>query len=309
MKFRKNLAQVVAVSDPLWDPFWINYKYLKKIIVKIEKEMIHNQNGDLVPPTSREEMYKSAGEVEFFRLLQNEVKKTSEFFNSEEHQCRIRKANIETGFKHKHFFRFQTRTAFMRNVINHQNFSHYTGLLQMVKESEELFFDIMNCDSTPTLRCEERLFLDAIRDLNFQASRLRAEEISTLFSSVQEAENMARSVKYDIISCPPHDTSFPPHDTSSRAKDGKHNDLSPQEGLDAASDVLVDIARATYVPSLQATYHPPNIRSAVKWIQRMSRVPGSGEAPEESEMDDVDVDVEVEADGNTDGDNDIGNDK
>jgi hypothetical protein len=104
------------------------------------------------------------------------------------------------------FNRFVTRDAFMRNVMNHQEFTHYPYFMELIREVEQLFANIQKmerCDftfpdspdrtniishthsffflayllySVMPLQDEERLFIEAMRDLNHQASRLQAEE-------------------------------------------------------------------------------------------------------------------------------------
>eukprot|EP01038_Epipyxis_sp_PR26KG_P004224 gene4224-6000_t len=78
--------------------------------------------------------------------------------------------------KHDKLTGFSTREAFMRKVMSKQNFTHYPTVLQLIKESEKLFSDIQSMESVMPLQAEERLFIDAIRGLNHQASRLQAEE-------------------------------------------------------------------------------------------------------------------------------------
>ena len=96
-----------------------------------------------------------------------------------------------------------TRDAFMRNVMSTQNFTHYPFIIELLHESEQLFGDIQQVCFSSLLICmrwcrvkrasftretcacvlqmdhcmplqeEERLFIDAIRELNMQASRCR----------------------------------------------------------------------------------------------------------------------------------------
>ena len=101
MKFRKNLSQVVAVCDPSWAPYWMNYKFLKKIVSKIIHEERHECRRKLSSSCTNRcitDIVKSSHEVEFFRELQRELKKTDDFFKSEEEVCKIRKGLIEGGF-------------------------------------------------------------------------------------------------------------------------------------------------------------------------------------------------------------------
>lgn len=74
------------------------------------------------------------------------------------------------------FYRYITRDAFMRNVMNHQNITHYPIVLELIRKSEQLFQNIQTMDSVMPLQDDERLFIDAIRDMNYQASRMQAEE-------------------------------------------------------------------------------------------------------------------------------------
>ena len=103
------------------------------------------------------------------------------------------------------FDRFATREAFMRNVMSQQNFTHYTYVLDLIKESEKLYEKIQKMEryifetlisnlalasvkspleislffvsfSVMPLHDEERLFLEAIRDLNHQVGKLQEEE-------------------------------------------------------------------------------------------------------------------------------------
>jgi hypothetical protein len=64
----------------------------------------------------------------------------------------------------------------MRNVMNHQNFTHYPNVLGLIRDSEFLFRNIQKMESVMPLQAEERLFIEAIRDLNFQASRMQQAE-------------------------------------------------------------------------------------------------------------------------------------
>eukprot|EP01034_Spumella_vulgaris_P021740 gene21740-27794_t len=69
-----------------------------------------------------------------------------------------------------------TGDAYMRNVVNLQNFTHYPYVMELISQSEKLFADIQAMESVMPLQDEERLFIEAIRDLNYQASRLQSEE-------------------------------------------------------------------------------------------------------------------------------------
>ncbi|KAG5181235.1 hypothetical protein JKP88DRAFT_346652 [Tribonema minus] len=74
MKFGKNLSRVIQeLSLPEWEPMWLNYKQLKKKIKMITKQ----QEAGHLPErrTTPDEMSHSADEVEFFRLMEAELKK------------------------------------------------------------------------------------------------------------------------------------------------------------------------------------------------------------------------------------------
>lgn len=114
MKFCKNMLKVVELSDPEWSPFWVNYKFLKKKlngIVEAEGanpsaaagaesvqsnasvQKTASKNGG--PISKPENLMKSAREVEFFRLVHSELKKTSDFFARTEDLFVIRLQNLE----------------------------------------------------------------------------------------------------------------------------------------------------------------------------------------------------------------------
>ena len=94
MKFGKNLIRVVELSDPEWGPYWINYKFMKKKI----NEIVERQGGRRQSESNLSEISKSATEVDFFRLLKTELKKTSDFFSSAQQLCRIRHQRVRDGF-------------------------------------------------------------------------------------------------------------------------------------------------------------------------------------------------------------------
>lgn len=248
---------VVELSDPEWGPYWmqvytyyiipvrihnshlpqcIQYKTLKKKI----NDIVEERKGLQQEPSSRcgtskkeccptgvtpsATIAKSPAEVEFFRFLMHEVRKTSDFFASSEHLYKIRRARLMEGLhmlqekdkrhdkntwtrllmacvrfykdalllenyaimhfcgyskilkKHDKMTGHCTRDSFMRNVMRNQNFVEYPYVLELLKESEKLFEEIQGMESVMPLQDEERLFIEAIRDLNYQASRLQAEE-------------------------------------------------------------------------------------------------------------------------------------
>lgn len=220
--------RVVETSDPEWGPYWINYKFLKRKINEIVEDKGGVRVTDQMQVRSPQELSKSNREVEFFRLLRSELKKSSDFFASTEAIYKIRKERIWEAFKlledpeviqdkntwtrllmacvkfykdvllienfaimnycgfskilkkHDKMTGFKTREAFMRNVMNHQNFTHYPYIMELIKEAEALFDNIQKMENVMPLQDEERLFIAAMRDLNHQASRMQAEERTPL---------------------------------------------------------------------------------------------------------------------------------
>jgi len=83
----------------------------------------------------------------------------------------------------------------MRNVVNQQPFTHYPRLLEMLQEMEETFkeIDASQGDTARPLEDEERLFLEAIRGLNQEASSMQREEKADLghASSTSDQEHSA----------------------------------------------------------------------------------------------------------------------
>jgi hypothetical protein len=84
--------------------------------------------------------------------------------------------------KHDKTVVLDTRSRFMRNVVNQQPFTHYPRLLEMLQEMEEIFkeIDALQGDKARPLEEEERLFLEAIRGLNQEASSMQREEKADL---------------------------------------------------------------------------------------------------------------------------------
>lgn len=81
----------------------------------------------------------------------------------------------------------------MRNVMNSQNITHYPMVLELIRKSEQLFHNIQTMDSVMPLQDDERLFIDAIRDMNYQASRMQAEESTSVAAGTTNATNTASS--------------------------------------------------------------------------------------------------------------------
>lgn len=328
MKFGKNLAQVIEFSDPEWGPYWMNYKYLKKKINDIVSEQGGNKTSNLTDVTNPMVLSKSNAEVEFFRLLKSELKKTNDFFNAEEDLFRIRKARVWDGFnylkehskfsdkttwtrlsmacvkfyedilllenfaimnycgfskilkKHDKLTGFNTREAFMRITMEQQSFTHHRNVIQMLKEAEDLFLKIQSMKSALPLKEEEKLFIEAIRDLNYQASRVRAAETESVESS-SEAEAPQAAVLTIASTLFPHAASKVPDEngeiresipasaadyhpsvpTSNRGSELQ----SAEEGLQAATNALTAVAKRAYFNQTL-----PNLSSAISWISNVA---------------------------------------
>lgn len=250
MKFGKNMIQVVELSDPEWGPFWINYKYLKKKIkhAKDPKSKADCEGDDLSiekSATTVSNLAQDAREVEFFKILHQEVTKASDFFARLEALCEIRKTNVTKAFnmvngyrkllgtekakvsgmcdsgswgrllsscvqfykdvllvenfaimnycavskilkKHDKLTGTKTREPFMRNVMSQQNFTHYPGVMDLLRSAEGLFDSINGMDSVMPINDEERIFIAAMRDLNEAATRLQDNEANDHMPVEQE---------------------------------------------------------------------------------------------------------------------------
>lgn len=139
------------------------------------------------------------------------------------------------------FFRFVTRDAFMRNVMNQQNFTHYPHVLELIRASEQLFRNIQAMETVVPLQAEERLFIDAIRGLNYQASKLQAEEQQM---NHREQEDNKQDDKGEISS------------TNSGCN------TSVLESLDEATTIVVDAAGR-----LNNSNAPPNLDVVLGWMK------------------------------------------
>ena len=250
MKFGRNLKTIVALSDPEWGPYWMNYNYLKR---KIKREITtssnssssssssssnssssnssstSNDNGekdDGNPQIVIDQLLKSSAEVEFFRMLRDELKKTGDFYQQAEEIFRIRHQRVHAAFemlkanpnasdkntwtrlltacvkfyrdvlmmenycimnycgfskilkKHDKATGFRTRDPFMYNVMGSQSFTEYHSIQELLLVSEKLFTEIQQMEHCMPLQEEERLFIEAIRELNRQASKVQRNEDS-----------------------------------------------------------------------------------------------------------------------------------
>ncbi len=313
MKFGKSLLRVVDLSDPEWSPYWINYKYLKKKINEIVEEMdklpckrtVVNNNNNLMI-SDPEELRKSSLEIEFFKLIKNEIKKATEFFASSEEIYRIRHKRVKEAYqlvvennddkkydkntwtrllmacvqfykdvlflenfaimnycavskilkKHDKLTGFATREAFLRNVMPLQNFTTYPFVLTLIKEAEKLFSDIQSLESVMPLKDEEKLFIEAIRDLNYRASLLQAEENDSLSSPTASAV-CSGSEDNGSDSCNSTDDIY------------NKNIIVPSSCLPA----LDAAAEAAVLAAINANHNAssPSIQNAILWMQETKK--------------------------------------
>ena len=126
----------------------------------------------------------------------------------------------------------------MRNVMSQQNFTNYTYIMDLVKRSEKLFEEVQNLEN---LKCqvpndEEKLFIDAIRDLN------------------QHAQEMLSEEKTDS-NCNDDD-------------DDEDNDNVDSNNNASIIDLNTSLKNATKASSLSST--GPNIKNVCSWIQSLS---------------------------------------
>ena len=100
MKLGKSLLRIVDLSDPEWGPYWTNYKFMKKKLKEYYGEECRTGVTVVDPAQASDpkEITKSSKEIEFFRLLRTELKKTSDFFISAEQIYQIRYQRVRDGY-------------------------------------------------------------------------------------------------------------------------------------------------------------------------------------------------------------------
>ena len=98
MFYRYNVYSLYSFFDT-FRPYWINYKFLKKKVYDIVESKGGVKVTDKTLARNPGELSKCTSEVEFFRLLRSELKKSSDFFSSIEQIYKIRKERIWEGFR------------------------------------------------------------------------------------------------------------------------------------------------------------------------------------------------------------------
>jgi len=167
----------------------------------------------------------------------------------------------------------------MRNVMNQQNFTHYPRVLELIKGSEQLFRNIQAMEIVVPLQAEERLFIDAIRDLNFQASKLQAVEQSDCthhhHHEQHELEEEDGDQEEDSNESKPIEVKESQEKLSATAAVGTapaasstssccNNNVQAMERLHEATSVVVDAAG-----KLSSHHHntSPNLDLVLGWMQ------------------------------------------
>lgn len=108
MKFGKVLQQSTQMSPSAWEPYWADYKLLKKIIkdcAQIKKE--EKLQGDRLvkikikpsAKTDNDSIRQSQDETNFFRTLRGEIKKIADFFLKEQARHTSQVAAIDASFQ------------------------------------------------------------------------------------------------------------------------------------------------------------------------------------------------------------------
>ncbi|KAF1793850.1 SPX domain [Phytophthora cactorum] len=155
MKFGKVLQQSTQMSPSAWEPYWFDYKLLKKIIkdcAQIKKE--EKLQGDKlvkikIKPSAKEDndsIRQSQDEMNFFRTLRMEIKKIADFFIKEQAKHTSQVAAIDASFqqlkilkKHDKWTGYATRNKFMHTILMKQPFATYEPLLHMIDRLEHIF--------------------------------------------------------------------------------------------------------------------------------------------------------------------------
>jgi SPX domain protein involved in polyphosphate accumulation len=133
------------ICDPEWGPFFMNYKWLKKQlhIVANELESLRDAKGETVS--------RSDVEKEFFRGIMTEMRRVSDFFESTEKSCLIRRARIITGIevlrglgtrlnKHDWSRTLAACVKFYKDAVLIENFAilHLSGFGKIIKKHDKI---------------------------------------------------------------------------------------------------------------------------------------------------------------------------
>lgn len=102
MKFGKVLQQSMQLSPRAWEPYWVDYKLLKKIIKDCAQLSTEEKlRSKKVKPSAKEDndsIRDSEDETNFFRTLRDQIKRIATFFLKEQAQHARQIGRIEEGF-------------------------------------------------------------------------------------------------------------------------------------------------------------------------------------------------------------------
>jgi SPX domain protein involved in polyphosphate accumulation len=136
----------------------MNYKLMKKKINDITDEQESERALSGIDPTTAStgaskdpEISKSAAEIEFFRFLMMELRKTSDFFQSSEHLYKIRRSRLMEGLRmlqekdKRHDKNTWTRllvacVRFYKDVLLLENYAimHFCGFSKILKKHDKM---------------------------------------------------------------------------------------------------------------------------------------------------------------------------
>lgn len=191
----------------------------------------------------------------------------------------------------------------MKNVVNQQNITNYPDVLELIKKSEQLFRSIQVMETVVPLQAEEKLFIEAIIGLNYQASRMQAEEQQDTINLPADSTNTVVATSATTTTSPTsknHNTN--PNETKeTKAFTKKPNNLSIKteaaelerrsieigEKLDDATNVLVSAAAKLQHDSDMS----PNLNKILTWMD-LVKANNNNNQPQPNQEKDVDTDQE-----------------
>lgn len=191
----------------------------------------------------------------------------------------------------------------MKNVVNQQNITNYPDVLELIKKSEQLFRSIQVMETVVPLQAEEKLFIEAIIGLNYQASRMQAEEQQDTINLPADSTNTVVATSATTTTSPTsknHNTN--PNETKeTKAFTKKPNNLSIKteaaelerrsieigEKLDDATNVLVSAAAKLQHDSDMS----PNLNKILTWMD-LVKANNNNNQPQTNQEKDVDTDQE-----------------
>lgn len=104
--------------------------------------------------------------------------------------------------KHDKLCRFRTRESFMKNVVNHAPFAQYKNIIAMVQDIENLFTEISKYSECKYSE-EEQLFIDTVRSINREATKMKEAEINDTNSSSAGSSSIPTVPANSLLLSPP----------------------------------------------------------------------------------------------------------